>query len=199
MPKPHNGGRNGKNANGRSQKNGTSRQNEKSTKTKAILKLRPARKPEQTIKASFNDRNDNEVKELIYTYDDGEPKENVVLVVTQLLQLAERYNLWRDEEWKILSQIGRRAFSGRAAEAWADNVENARAPRAIVTTVKALRAYYKKLVQEFARAYFKKNAAMDQKDAMESCKLTYEGHDHSGVVERLFRINEQLELLGTDI
>jgi hypothetical protein len=69
MTKPHNGGRNGKNGNGNAKKqNGTSRQN--LTKTKAILKLKPTGKPEQTIKATFTDQNDNKVKELIYCFDD---------------------------------------------------------------------------------------------------------------------------------
>jgi hypothetical protein len=65
--------------------------------------LKPARKPEQTIKATFTDRNENEVKELIYCFDDGDPKDNMVLIITQLFQLAKRYDLWKDEDWKILS------------------------------------------------------------------------------------------------
>jgi hypothetical protein len=90
MPNP---GKNGKNPNGKSQRQSvTSRQN--ATKTKAILKLKPARKPEQT----------NEVKELIYCFDDGDPKDNMILIITQ--------QLWEDEDWKILNQIGGRALSG---------------------------------------------------------------------------------------
>ena len=112
--------------------NGTSRGNGKSNpaKTKAILKMRPARKPELTIKASFEDVDGNEVKELVYTFDDGDAKENCVLILLQLKQLGRRYNLWQDEKYKKLTQVGGRAFSGRAAEVWADKVENARAPRA---------------------------------------------------------------------
>ena len=34
---------------------------------------------------------------------------------------------------------------------------------------------------------------------MENGELTYEGHDHFSVAERLFRINDQLEYLGTDV
>ncbi len=58
-----NSGKNGKNGNKNSKKQiGTGRQSNKpATKTKAILKLKPARKPEQTIKATFTDRNENEV------------------------------------------------------------------------------------------------------------------------------------------
>ena len=196
-----NSGKNGKNGSESSKKQiGTSRQSNKpATKTKAILKLKPARKPEQTIKATFLDRNENEVKELVYTFDDGDPKDNAILIVSQLFQLAKRYDLWKEDEWKILTQIGGRALSGRAAEAWFDQVENARAPRAGVTTAEALEAHFKKLVQEFGKQYFGRKAAEDQKDAMENGELTYEGHDHFSVAERLFRINDQLEYLGTDV
>ena len=59
-----NSGKNGKNENENSKKQiGTSRQsNMPVTKTKAILKLKPTRKPEQTIKVTFLDQNENEVK-----------------------------------------------------------------------------------------------------------------------------------------
>jgi hypothetical protein len=90
-----NSGKNMKNGNKSSKKQiGTSRQSNKPvTKTKAILKLKPSRKPEQTIKATFLVRNENEVKELVYTFDDGDPKDNIILIVSQLFQLAKRYNL----------------------------------------------------------------------------------------------------------
>ncbi len=52
---------------------------------------------------------------------------------------------------------------------------------------------FKKLVQEFGKQYFGRNAAEDQRDAMENRELTYEGHGHFSVAERLFRINDQLE------
>jgi hypothetical protein len=61
--------------------------------------LKPARKPEQTIKATFLDRNENEVKELVYTFDDSDPKDNIILIVSQL---AKRYNQWQENKWKIL-------------------------------------------------------------------------------------------------
>ena len=84
MTKPHNGGKNRKNGNSNDKKqNGTSQQD--STKTKAILKLKPARKPEQTIKATFTDRNDNEVKLgtklLLLRSHDFSPRSQVKLIL----------------------------------------------------------------------------------------------------------------------
>jgi transcriptional regulator NrdR family protein len=68
-----------------------------------------------------------------------------------------------------------------------------------ITTAEALEAHFKKLVQEFGKQYFGRKAAEDQKGAMENGELTYEGHDHFSVAERLFRINDQLEYLGPDV
>jgi hypothetical protein len=170
MQKPHfGGGKNRKNDGSSKKQHGTSRQSNKpATKTKAILKLKPARKLEQTIKASFIDRNDNEVKELVYTFDDGDPKDNIILIAAQLFQLAKRDNLWRENEWKILTQIGGRAFSGRAAEAWFDKVENARAICSGTTTEEAIEANFKRLIQDFRKQYFGRTADEEQKDAMEN-------------------------------
>ena len=84
------------------------------------------------------DQNSNEVKELIHTFDNGNPKDNMILIITQLFQLAKRYNLWEDEEWKILSGFGSRTISGRAAKAWYDKIEIARTRRAGTTTAKAI-------------------------------------------------------------
>jgi predicted nucleotidyltransferase len=47
--------------------------------------------------------------------------------------------------------------------------------------------------------YFGRKAAEDQRDAMDNGELTYEGHNHFSVAEILFRINDQLEYLGTDV
>ena len=188
MPKQHNSqkrthdGKSKKNGNGTSRGNGNK---SNPAKTKAILKMKPARKPEHTIKASFEDVDGNEVKELIYTFDDGDPKDNCVLTQLQLRILGRRYQLWEDDKYKKLTQVGGRAFSGRAAEVWADKVENARAPRANANREE----YFVGLLKEFSKKYFGKNAGEDQKDAMENGELTYDGHDHFMAVERLLKIN----------
>ena len=76
---------------------------------------------------------------------------------------------------------------------------NAGAPPNLANTVEAIEVHFKSSVQEFGKQYFGRKAAEDQKDAMEKGELTYKGHDHFSVAERLFRINDQLKYLGTDI
>ncbi len=90
----------------------------------------------------------------MYTFNDGNPKDNIILIVSQLFQLAKQYNLWKEDEWKILTQIGGRALSGRAAEAWFDKVENARPIRARTTTEGANESHFKRLIQDFGKQYF---------------------------------------------
>ena len=84
----------------------------------------------------------------------------MIFIITRLFQLVIRYQLWEDEDWKILSQNGGCALSGQAAEAWADQVKNAGAP--------PNRGAFKSLLQEFGKQYFGRKAAEDQKDAMEN-------------------------------
>ena len=117
----------GRNQGSQKQKSGASRSKE-SIKTKAILKIKRARKPELTIKATFQDAADNDVKELVYQWDDTDPKENLILFELQLEKLGKRYNLFDDDSWKILVQTGGRALSGRAGEVWEEEVESADPP-----------------------------------------------------------------------
>jgi hypothetical protein len=112
---------------------------------------------------------------------------------------VSRYQLWEDKDRKILSQIGGRALSGQAAEALADHVENVRDPPNLANTAEVIEAHFKSLVQEFGKQYFGRKAAEDHKDAMENGELTYDSHNHVSAVEQLFRINDQLEYLGSDI
>ena len=201
MPKPHStkGESNGRNQGSQKQRNGTSRSNEKSAKTKAILKIKRARKPELTIKATFQDAASNDVKELIYQWDDTDPKENLILLELQLLKLGKRYDLFQGDTWKILVQAGGRALSGRAGEVWEEEVENGDEPPRNTNTPELRREHFFKLVQKFNAKYLGKSAGDHQRDAMMEGKLTYEGHDHLAAAERLFQINEQIELLGPGI
>jgi hypothetical protein len=114
----------------------------------------------------------------------------------QLLQLGNRYKLWEGENWEVLTQIEGRALSGRAARIFTEKVENARAPHTGTTTEEAPETHFTKFLQECNAKYFGKNAAKEQKEAMENGDLKYSHNDHLAVVERLFEINEMFHLLG---
>ena len=53
--------------------------------------------------------------------------------------------------------------------------------------------------KEREQQYFGRKDTEDQEDAMENGKLNYEGHTHFSFAKKFFRINNQLEYLGTDV
>ena len=61
------------------------------------------------------------------------------------------------------------------------------------------RKKFKKLIQKVNLKYLGKDAIEEQRDAMEYGNLTYDGHDHKSVMERLFEINKDLELFGEEV
>ena len=60
-------------------------------------------------------------------------------------------------------------------------------------------ARFKKLIQKVNVKYLGRDVADVQKDSMLMGKLRYKGQDHEKVTERLFKINNDIELFGEDI
>ena len=157
-------------------------QNSKSTRqSKAILKIKRARRREHTIKASFKDNEGNEVKEYIHTFRDGDPPELLIEFEKQLFTLGDRYDLFKNGRWKVLCQIGGRALEGRIAKYWTDIIEGVRAHNS--GDADAQRKKFKRLLQKVNSKYLGKDAIEEQRDAMEYGDLTYDGHDHMSMVE----------------
>jgi hypothetical protein len=166
------------------------------SQSKALLKIKRAKRNEHKIKASFKDSEGNDIKEMVYTFRDGDPPELLFELEKQLLKLGDRYDLFEGGRWKVLCQIGGRALEGRCEKYWSDIVESARNHNAGDALIQ--RKKFKKLIQKVNSKYLGKEAIDDQRDAMEFGELKYEGHDHTGAVERLFEINDDLELFGED-
>ena len=188
-----------RNGDGARNRNNGRNQNQKSTtsQSKAILKIKRAKRNEHTIKASFRDSEGNDIKELIYTFRDGDPAELLLEMEKQLLKFGDRYDLFEGGWWKVLCQIGGRALKGRCETYWNDIVEGIRNHN--VGEPDAQRKKFKKLIQKVNSKYLGKDAIEDQRDAMEFGELKYEGHDHVSIVERLFEINDDLELFGEEV
>ena len=168
-----------------------------SAQSKAILKIKQAKENDRYIKANFVDSEGNEVKELIQTFRDGDPGELLLELKKQLLKLGSRYELFKDGRWKVLCQLGGRALGGRIERYWSNIVE-ATTNHATGNT-NAQQAKFKKLIQKVNVKYLGKDAADDQKIAMQCGELQGDDHDHDKVAERLFEINRDLELLGEDV
>jgi hypothetical protein len=174
-------------------------QNSKSTtrQSRAILKIKRAHRSEHTVKASFKDSEGNDVKEPVYTFHDGDQLELLIEFEKQLLELGDRYDLFENGKWKMLCQIGGRALQGRCAKYWKDIVEAVRSHNSGDSEIQ--RKKFKKLIQKVNSKYLGRDAIEEQRDAMEFGDLKYDGHDHMSVVERLFEINEDLELFGEEV
>ena len=55
---------------------------------------------------SFKDKGGNNVKEYIDTYQEGDRKENLLVLKKQLLLLGMHYDLYEEGKWKKLCCIG---------------------------------------------------------------------------------------------
>ena len=167
------------------------------SQSKATLKIKRTNRNKHMIEASFKNCEGNDVKEMIYTFRDGDPPELLIDLEKQLLKLGDRYDLFETGKWKTLGQIGGRALEGRCEQYWHDIVETARNHNAGDSD--AQRKKFKKLIQKVNTKYLGKDAIEDQREAMEFGELKYDGHDHTAAVEQLFEINDNLELLGEDV
>lgn len=174
----------------------TQSSNPSNVHSNAILKINRATRNNDKIKATFKDIEGNETKELIFTYNDNDQKELLIDLEKQLLKLGDRYGLFSEGKWKYLCQIGGRALEGRCAEYWQDIVEGATSHS--TGSANAQRGKFIKLMQRFNEKCLSKHALDIQKDAMETGEMRYEGHDHEKVAERLFQINDDLELFSQD-
>jgi hypothetical protein len=89
-------------------KGGNSKNNEK-TQSNVILRFKPSNLNKTQISATFKDADKNEVKEYINIFQEGDPKENLVTLFKQVIDLGGLYNLWKSsfktcaKSWQDLS------------------------------------------------------------------------------------------------
>ncbi len=82
------------------------RNSQPTTHTKAILKLKQAKRKDQQVKASFKNAEGVEVKETVNTFRDGDAKELLIELEKELIRLGNCYDLFKDGKWKLLAQLG---------------------------------------------------------------------------------------------
>ena len=189
-----NGGNQNHNRNGNSGNGGTQRT---SQPTKALLRMKQSKRNDHTIKANFTNGAGDEIKELLQTYSDGDPKDLLIELEKQLIKLAKRYGKFSDGSWEQLVDTFARCLEGRIETIWCDKAEDI--THAAVGNADAQERKCKAFIQAVNLKYLGKNAADDQKDAMSDGELHYEGHDHEKAAERLFQINKDLGLLNANV
>ena len=198
MTKNENSNERSHHGHGKPKSNGGKSSNKSTTnsQSKFIFNIKKAKRNDHQIKATFEDSEGNQIKELIHTFADGDRKELLIYFEKQLLKLGNRYNLFTEGKWKVLCQILGCALEGRCEEIWESQVESLRGHN--TGNSAAQRDKFKKAIQKFNKKYLGSATIDHQKDAMENGQLRYEGTDHEKTVERLFQINEDIELLSDD-
>ncbi len=69
-----------------------------------ILRFRPSKLNETQISTTFKDADKNEVKEYINNFQEGGPKENLITLFKQVIDLGNLYGLWKGS-FKTLCQV----------------------------------------------------------------------------------------------
>ena len=64
------------------------------------------------------------MKELIYTFVDGDRNELLIYLEKQLLKLGNHHKLFTERKWKVLCQIKGQALKGCCEEIWIDQIES---------------------------------------------------------------------------
>jgi hypothetical protein len=163
---------------------------------KCIFLLKKAKPNKRQVKDTFTDSTGKEIKELISTYSDGDRKELLIELEKQLIKLGNRYGLFSEGKWKILSQIGGHATDGCCNKIWEERFESIR--NHATGNLQAQFDKFTKAIQKLKEDYFGPSAEVIQKDAMDNGLLRYNGVDHERAIERLFRINDDIKLLNED-
>lgn len=140
-----------------------------SAQSKAVLKVKQAKQNDQHVKAMFMDSHWTEEKEQIQMFWDSNLSKLLIKLEKQLLKLGNHYNLLNEGEWKILCQIGRWSLGGCIEQYWSGIIKGARNHSVESSSVQ--KAQFKKLIQQVNTKYLAKDAADDQKNAMEHEEL----------------------------
>ena len=182
------------------------KQSEKSNKTgenrstfepryKCVLNYKPAQPNSLTITAKFTDSEDNEVKESINVWKDGDPNDALIDLQKRIFYtFGNRYDYYEDGGAKMLSQTYGRCLIGSCEEEWNELSET-------VTNWKIanIKAKMKKLLQRHAVLVIGRKAYEQQQDAMEEgMKNKPKGMTLTAQVKRLLRINEDMKMLAED-
>ena len=107
------------------------------------------------------------------------------------MKLGTRYDLFQGGKWKLLVQTYARALDGKCEDEWEKQVD-ALGNYGGLHQKKKMRTMFQKMNAKILG----KDAANKQKKAMRNGELAYEGHDHAAMAERLFRINEDIDLFS---
>ena len=169
------------------QKNrGGNNKNNEEIQSNVILRFKPSKLNETQISATFKDADENQVKEFINIFQEGDPKENLINLFKQIIDLGDLYDLWKDS-FKTLCQVMARSLSGKPREKWNASIQ---AP------TRNHRQEFIKMCQSTATKILGKNAFRNQEEAMENTMTLPNGKLFRDSIEQYFTINNDMKYLG---
>ena len=149
-----------KKAGGQGNKQGEGRRN--AQETKCVLQYNTTQLNSTTITAKFKNSEDDEVKESINVYRDGDPEDSFIEIQKRIFNtFAHRYEYYKDGKAQMLSQTYGRCLIGSCEETWSRLVEGI--TNWDTTTIKTK---MKKLLQKYAMKVLGTKAYDNQQDAM---------------------------------
>ncbi len=165
---------------------GGNNKNNEETQSDAILRFRPSKLNETQISAIFKDADEKEVKEYINIFQEGDPKENLITLLKQVIDIGNLYDLWKGS-FKTLCQVMARSLSGKPREKW-----NA----SILQTTRNHCKEFIKVCQSATTKILGKNAFRNQEEVMENTLTLPNGKLYRDAIEQYFTINKDMNYLG---
>jgi hypothetical protein len=169
-------------------KSGRNSNNNGETQSNVILRFKPSKLNETQISAIFKDADENKVKEYINIFQEGDSKENLIILFKQLIDLGNLYNLW-GSSMKTLCQV---ALSGKPWEKWNASMLQCKS----FTDNNNNCVEFIKMCQTAATKILGKNAFRIQEEAKENIMTLRNGKSYRDAIEQYFTINKDMIFLG---
>ena len=155
-----------------------------------VQKLKRKAVTSKQIKVKVTDADDNEVTEMLPTYQHGtDPLEDIFDVLMEALILERTYDLHDSKKTKFLCQCFGRTLNGRARRKFDEAISNSRID---TDNVNQNRTRFEMIIKKFLKSILPRNAAEDVRDYLETARRPGD-MPAKDYVERLVYINECLE------
>jgi hypothetical protein len=183
--------KNSLNANSNSNSKSKSNKKSQSNKSGCIIKLKPPKLTEDTVKAKFLKDDGTEVSKNIRTFQSGEDYGNLVALMSCIVGLGNMYGLWIDGKSRKLSQVMARTLDDQVREEW----------QTITSELNdwdqaEMKAIFIQLLQRLGTQVFGPTTFKTQCRAMEKGDIKLPEGDLRAGTHRLFQINRLLPYLG---
>ena len=83
-----------------------------------IIPFKIPKPNESKLKAKFTDDDEEEVEEVVQVFHEGDKDYNLIVLMKQIIELGDTYDLWTGGKTKKLAQVLARALNGKPRSKW---------------------------------------------------------------------------------